>query len=148
VIPLYVMTAGILIARAAGALWPALDGWQAATRAGLALMFVFTGTAHFTRTRADLIAMVPPQIPLPGLAVTLTGLAELAGAVALLVPAWSRMAAYGLMALLVLMFPANLYASRVGHTISGRPHTPLPARALIQALWIGLLWWSAPDASG
>ncbi|MGH7548086.1 MAG: hypothetical protein ACREMM_07920 [Gemmatimonadales bacterium] len=73
-IPLYVMLAGILAARGAGALGVApLDDWQAATRAGLALMFVFTGVAHFTRTREALVCMVPPQLPSAGALVTLTG---------------------------------------------------------------------------
>jgi uncharacterized membrane protein len=145
-IPLYVMTAGILLARAIGALWwPPLDDWQAATRAGLALMFVFTGVAHFTAPRADLLAMVPPRLPYPGALVTITGLAEFAGAIGLVLPGFSRMAAYGLMALLVLLFPANVYASRTGHTILGRPHSPLPIRTLLQLLWIGLLWWSVQD---
>jgi hypothetical protein len=61
-----VMLAGILVARLAGWLgFSALDDWHAATRAGLALMFIFTGTAHFTRTRADLVRMVPPTLPYP-----------------------------------------------------------------------------------
>jgi hypothetical protein len=50
------MIAGIAVARVAGAIgWPALDGWQIAVRVGLAIMFVFTGVAHFARTRADLV---------------------------------------------------------------------------------------------
>ena len=45
----YVMLAGILVARGAGELGvEALANWHAATRAGLAVMFVFTGVAHFT----------------------------------------------------------------------------------------------------
>jgi uncharacterized membrane protein len=146
-IPLYVMAAGILTARLAGALWwPVLSDWQAAARAGLALMFVFTGMAHFTGPRADLVRMVPPRLPFPGFLVTITGIAELTGAVGLVVPSLSRMAAYGLMALLVLMFPANVYAAQSGHTIAGRRHSPLPLRAIIQVFWIGLLWWSVQDA--
>jgi uncharacterized membrane protein len=147
-VPLYVMIAGIALARAIGALWwPPLDDWQASTRTGLALMFVFTGVAHFTGPRADLVAMVPPKLPYPGLLVTITGLAEFAGAFGLLMPGFNRLAAYGLMALLVLLFPANVYASRTGHTIAGRPHTPLPFRTILQIFWIGLLWWSVQDTS-
>jgi uncharacterized membrane protein len=148
-IPLYVMIAGILLTRLIGALWwPPFDDLQAATRAGLALMFVFTGAAHFTGPRADLVAMVPPNLPYPGVLVTITGLAEFAGAIGLMLPAFSRWAAYGLMALLVVMFPANVYASRTGHTIGGRPHTPLPFRTLLQIVWIGLVWWSVQDRRG
>jgi len=86
--------------------------------------------------------MVPPQFPNPGALVTLTGIAELAGAVGLLVPAVARWAAYGLILLLIALFPANVYASRIGHRIGGRPHTPMVFRLPLQLLWIGLLWWA------
>jgi uncharacterized membrane protein len=149
VIPLYVLLAGILVARAAGALgWDAADGWRAATRVGLAVMFVFTGVAHFTSTRADLVRMVPPIFPSPALLVTLTGIAELGGAVGLLLPSTARWAAYGLIALLVAMFPANVFAAQSAHTIRGRPHTPLPLRTLLQLFWVALLWWSVQPGGG
>jgi len=143
VIPFYVMIGGIAAARAVGAIgWPALDDWQIAVRVGLAIMFVFTGLAHFTRTRVDLVRMVPPQLPHPPLLVTVTGIAELVGAVGLIVPALAPWAAYVLIALLIAMFPANLYASRIGHRIAGRPHTRLALRLPLQLLWIALLGWS------
>jgi uncharacterized membrane protein len=113
VIPFFVMLGGILGARAAGAVAvEPFDSWQASTRVGLALMFVFTGVAHFGRTREDLLRMVPPQLPYPGALVTLTGVAELLGAAGLLVPATARWAAIGLAVLLVLMFPATVDAAR------------------------------------
>ena len=137
------MLGGILAARAAGALGvSSLDGWLPAARAGLALMFVFTGIAHFTRTRADLVRMVPPSLPNPELLVTLTGIAELGGAIGLLIPSLARFSAWALAALLVAMFPANVYASRTQHTIGGRPHTPMIIRAPMQVFWIVLLIWS------
>ena len=143
-IPLYVMIAAIAMARAAGALGvDTLDDWRAATRAGFAVMFLFTGAAHFTRTRADLVRMVPPQLPNPEALVTLTGIAEIAGAIGLMIPALARWAALGLIVLLVAMFPANIHAARTGHTIAGRPPTRLVIRAPLQLAWIGLLWWSA-----
>jgi hypothetical protein len=95
----YVMLVAILIARAAGlAGVEVLDNWHAATRAGLAVMFVFTGIAHFTKTRADLVRMVPPQFPAPELLVTLTGMAEILGAIGLLIPGLARLAAWSLAA--------------------------------------------------
>lgn len=142
-IPLYVMIAAIAAARAVGALGvDGLDDWRASTRAGLAIMFLFTGAAHFTRTRADLVRMVPPRLPNPEALVTLTGIAELAGAAGLLIPALARWAALGLIALLVAMFPANIYAARARQRIAGRPPTPLAIRTPLQFLWIALLWWS------
>lgn len=145
--PFAVMLAGIALARAAGALgFGPLDDWHAATRAGLALMFAFTGAAHFSRERADLVRMVPPGVPRPGAWVTFTGIAEFAGAAGLLWPPFARWAARALALMLVLVFPANLHASRTAHTIGGRPHTPMALRLPLQLLWIGLLLWSVPPA--
>jgi uncharacterized membrane protein len=142
-IPFFVKLAAILLARGAGAIgWEPLDDWQVATRVGLAVMFMFTAAAHFNRMRADLIRMVPPKLPNPGALVTLTGIAELAGAVGLLVPGMARWAAYALIALLIALFPANIHAARSAVTIGGRPATPLVARLPLQLFWIGLLWWS------
>jgi len=143
-IPFFVMLGAIVGARVAGAISvEALDSWLAATRIGLALMFAFTGVAHFSRTREDLVRMVPPQLPAPGLLVTLTGVAELLGAIGLLVPATARWAAISLAVLLVLMFPANVHAARAGLQMAGRPPTPLGLRLPIQLVWIGLLCWVA-----
>ena len=143
-IPLFVMLAAILVARGVGAIgWQPLDDWQVATRLGLAVMFAFTAAAHFNSMRADLIRMVPPRLPYPAALVTLTGFAELAGAVGLLVPGVARWAACGLIGLLVVLFPANIHAARDGLTIRGRPATPLATRLPLQLLWIGLLWWAA-----
>ena len=144
-IPFYVMVVAILVARTLGALGMAvLADWEMATRVGLAVMFVFTGLAHFGRTREDLIAMVPPVFPNPGLLVSLTGFAELLGAGGLLFRATAPLAAYGLIGLLIAMFPANIHASRIQHRIAGRPHTRMALRLPLQLLWILLLWWSVP----
>ena len=85
-----------------------------ALRAGLAAMFVLTGVSHFVGMRDQLIAMVPPALPEPELIVTVTGLLELAGAVGLFVPGLARWAAAGLALLLLVMFPANVYAAQAG----------------------------------
>jgi len=144
-IPFHVMLVAMLLARGAGALGvELLDDWPSAVRFGLAVMFLFTATAHFNRYRADLIRTVPPGLPSPATLVTLTGLAEFLGALALLIPWTARLAAYGLILLLIVMFSANVHAARRSRAIGGRPPTPLPIRAPLQALWIFLLWWSIP----
>ena len=65
------------------------------------------------RKRRDLIAIVPPQLPAPGLLVTITGVLELLGAAGLLLPATQVAAAGALLVLMLAMFPANIYASRM-----------------------------------
>lgn len=143
-VPFFIMLVAILVARAAGALGVEyIDSWQMATRVGLAIMFVFTAAAHFNRMRADLIRMVPPQLPSPAALVTLTGIAELAGALGLLLAPLAPWAAIGLALLLLALFPANVYAARAGTTLGGRPATPLALRLPLQLIWIALLCWVA-----
>ncbi len=77
-------------------------------------MFVLTGVAHFVNPlRRDMIAIVPPRLPAPGLLVTVTGVLELAGAAGLLYPPTRVAAAVCLFVLMLVMFPANVYASRM-----------------------------------
>jgi uncharacterized membrane protein len=110
-------------------------------RVALVAMFVFTAISHFhPRTRPNLIRMVPGSLPAPGLLVSATGVLELLGAIGLMVPRVLPAAAYGLMALLVAMFPANVHAAREGLMIAGRRASPLVWRLPLQVFWIAALW--------
>jgi len=117
-----------------------LDSWMMSARIALATMFVFTALAHFTRMKNDLIAMVPPALPRPDLLVFATGVAELAGAVGLLVPATTFWAACGLIVLMAAMLPANISAARRGVLLRGRQATPLWLRVPMQVLFIACAW--------
>jgi uncharacterized membrane protein len=91
-----------------------VDSWPKAVAVGLAAMFVMTGVAHFVPAmRRDMIAIVPPRLPAAGLLVTITGVLELVGAAGLLYPPTRVAAAVCLIALMLVMFPANIYASRM-----------------------------------
>jgi len=106
---------GTLVARVAG--WLGLDyvdSWPQAVAVGLAAMFVMTGIAHFVNPlRRDMIAIVPPRLPAAGPLVTITGVLELLGAAGLLYPPTRVAAAVCLFVLMLVMFPANIYASRM-----------------------------------
>jgi uncharacterized membrane protein len=91
-----------------------VDSWPAAIAVGLALMFTMTAVAHFVPgMRRDMIAIVPPRLPKPALLVTITGVLELLGAIGVLYPPTRVAAAVCLFALMLVMFPANVYASRM-----------------------------------
>jgi len=138
------MFAAWLLARSIGFtdVWPQADSWSGALRVGLAAMFVFTAVSHFhPRTRPDLVRMVPANLPAPTLLVTATGVLEFLGAIGLLVPPALPVAAYGLIALLIAMFPANVHAAREGLMIAGRRATPVLRRLPLQLFWIAALWW-------
>jgi uncharacterized membrane protein len=127
-ITLIVVTAVLLGLGALGV--RAVASWPVAVRGGLAAMFTLTGVAHFVGMRQELIAMVPPALPAPGLLVTITGVLELAGVVGLLLPRTAPWAAGGLSVLLVVMFPANIHAALEG------TGTPLVPRTLMQVLFL------------
>ena len=73
----------------------------------LAMFFVAAGVNHFVRT-GFYLRMMPPYVPFPLAMVQISGVAEIALGVLLLVPGCSAAAAWGLIALLVAVFPANV----------------------------------------
>lgn len=120
-----------------------------ALRISLAAMFAFTAVAHFVpRTRTEMLAMVPPALPMPGVLVSLAGGLELAGAAGLLLPSWTLWAALCLAALLVAMFPANVHAARAGVAIAGRRAMAIGPRLGVQLFWIACLLWVTAAAFG
>ena len=129
---------GTLAARLAG--WLGVDyadSWPAAIAVGLAAMFVMTGVAHFVNPlRRDMIAIVPPRLPSPGLLVTVTGVLELIGAAGLLFPPTRIAAAVCLFVLMLVMFPANVYATRMPNPPKSM-NTRLGLRTVEQIVFVG-----------
>jgi uncharacterized membrane protein len=141
---LIVLFGSWLLLRGIGALGIAvLASWHASARCALAVMFVFTSIAHFNRMKHDMAQMVPPVFRRRLAIVYVTGVLEFAGAIVLLLPSVTRLAAICLVLLLIALFPANVYAAGRGITLRGRPATPLWLRAPMQAFFVGLLIWSA-----
>jgi len=139
-VPFLVLVTATLAFRAAGAAGvQLLNGWTPCLRAGLALMFLLTASAHWGKRRADLIAMVPPAFPRPALIVTVTGVLEILGALGLLLPPVAPVAAACLALLLLAMFPANVRAARQNLQIGNTAATPLPLRTALQIVFIAAL---------
>ena len=120
----------------------AFSTWHDSARYALAVMFIFTASAHFNKMKHDLVRMIPAYLPQPLLLVYITGVLELMGALGLLLPQFRTLAATCLIALLVGMFVANVNAAGKGVTLRGKPPTPLWLRAPMQIFFIALLWWS------
>src|SRR5688572_6256106 len=142
--PLIVLIVVTLAARGVGYLgFKRVGTWPDAVRLALAVMFLFTASAHFTPMKHDLAAMIPPpftgSLPL----IYATGLLEIAGAIGLLIPRFQRIAAICLILMLLGLLPANIYAAINGIPFRGLAPTPLIPRVLLQLFWIALLWWSS-----
>jgi uncharacterized membrane protein len=135
--PLITLLAGSIAARIVG--WfgvDYVDTWVKAIAVGLAAMFVLTGVAHFVPPlRDNLIAIVPPQLPGPGLLVSITGVLEFLGAVGLLVPVTRVAAAVCLLLLMLAMFPANIYAARMPNPPKSMT-TQLPLRTAEEIVYL------------
>ena len=140
---LFALLVSLLLLRGIGALgFATFASWPAATRYALAVMLLFTASAHFTSMKEDLIRMVPSWVPRPRVVVFITGICEILGAIGLLVPVVQRASGIALILFFVAVFPANVRAARAGVTLRGKPATPLWIRTPMQVLFIGLIWWS------
>ena len=105
----------------------------------LALLFAGAGGLHFVLPRAY-ARIVPPWLPNAPLLVAVSGAAEVLGAIGLLLHLTRRAAGWGLIALLIAVFPANVQMLRLAQ-VAG-------ASVLWQiALWVRLplqavlIWW-------
>jgi uncharacterized membrane protein len=100
------------------------------------IAFVFAGISHFTKERFFMKAM-PPYIPFHKAMVLVSGIAEIILGLGLLFPATRVYAAWGLIMLLVAVFPANIYMATSGkfHKI---PSFLLWLRLPLQFV---LIWW-------
>ena len=114
-----------------------VDSWPQAAAVGLAAMFVMTGIAHFVNPlRRDMIAIVPPRLPAAGPLVTITGVLELVGSAGLLYPPTRVAAAVCLFVLMLVMFPANVYAARMPNPPKSM-NSRLPVRTAEEIVFLG-----------
>lgn len=101
-----------------------------------AVFFIIAGSMHLLMP-APYLKIMPPWIPWHLALVYISGAAEIAGGMGLLIPNLRRAAAWGLVALLVAVFPANIYMA-TEHIPQTSPAWILWARLPLQPL---MIWW-------
>jgi uncharacterized membrane protein len=101
----------------------------------LTVGMVGAGANHFVAPAAY-VAMMPSALPAPAALVYISGVAEILGGLGLILPATRRLAGWGLIALFVAIFPANINMSVHHLSLGGRevPTWALWARLQSQAL--------------
>ncbi|WP_255198655.1 DoxX family protein [Halorarius litoreus] len=110
-------------------------------------LYVLAGVLHFVAPKVY-AQIVPPQLPRPLDLVYLSGVAEIVLGVGVLFDRTRRLSAWGIVALLVAVFPANVYMATSDVTLTGVPDwasdppaaarwARLPLQAVL-ALWA---WW-------
>jgi uncharacterized membrane protein len=115
-----------------------------------AIFFVVAGVMHFANEGFYLKIMpdyIPASLHLP--AVYVSGVFEMLLGIMLLVPRTTRLAAWGLIALLVAVFPANIYAYQHSQELFGIDPAIHFGRLPLQAVMIVWAWWyTRPEAVG
>jgi len=113
-------------------------------------LYVVAGVLHFVAPELY-VQIIPPMLPAPLALVYLSGVAEIAVGVGLLIPRTRRYAAWATIALLVTIFPANVYMATsmvVVEGIGGSDPSPLirwgrlPLQGVL-ILWA--YWYTDPD---
>lgn len=104
-----------------------------------AILYVGTGLLHFIKPEPYL-RIVPPYVPWHAKMVQISGVFEILGGVGLLFAPSRKVAAWGLVALLIAVFPANLYMATNPSEAGAVSIAPWLrwGRLPIQAL---LIWW-------
>ena len=93
---------------------------------------------HFVYTGAY-VAIVPRYLPSPVLLVQVSGVAEILGGIGLLLPQTRQAAAWGIVALLVAILPANITMAMDHARWPSIPAWVLWARVPLQ---VPLIWWA------
>ena len=99
------------------------------------LSFALAGLYHFINP-AFYLRMMPPYLPWHLFLVYLSGFFEAALGLLLLVPKYTRLAAWGLIALLVAVFPANVQMALNPQLFPDIPPVVLWLRLPLQAVFI------------
>jgi uncharacterized membrane protein len=104
----------------------------------LAIAFIAAGVNHFVNP-AFYLKIMPPVLPAPLFLIYLSGFFQIALGVALLIPKYTRLAAWGIVALLIAVFPANIYMAMNAELFSEYNRTLLYLRLPVQFVFI---WWA------
>ncbi len=112
--------------------------WRKLVLLGLAGFFLNVGVDHFINPEFYL-AIMPPSFPLHAEAVYISGFFEILGGVCLLVPRLRKIAGWGLVVLLICVYPANIYMAL---TPEAFPEIPLSLLYFRLALQFLFFYWA------
>jgi uncharacterized membrane protein len=106
----------------------------------LAFGFVLAGINHFIN--ADFyLKMMPPYLPAHLFLIYLSGIFQIALGILLLIPKYTRLAACGMIALLIAVFPANVYMAMNAENFPEFSRTALYFRLPLQIVLIAWAFW-------
>ncbi|WP_075351324.1 DoxX family protein [Algoriphagus marinus] len=108
----------------------------------MAAFYFLGGINHFLQPEFYL-PLIPEYLPEKDLLNTIAGIAEVVGAIGLLIPQTRKIAAWGIVAMLVAFIPSHVYFIQIGSCLE---------EGLCVSEWIGwirlvlihplLIWWA------
>jgi uncharacterized membrane protein len=112
--------------------------WRKLALLALSAFFITVGIDHFINPDFYL-AIMPPMLPLHLEAVYVSGFFEILGGLGLLLSRFRKISGWGLLALLIAVYPANIY---MAITPEAFPHIPIYALYLRLALQFLFFFWA------
>ena len=110
----------------------------------MAYFYINVGIKHFTEPEWFL-QIYPPFLPFGLAAVYISGFFEVLFGIMLLIPKTRYYAGWGLIALLIAVFPANIYLAYTNGAAMDISAAVAWGRLPFQALFIGLAYWHSKD---
>jgi uncharacterized membrane protein len=107
----------------------------------LAAFFILAGLNHFLNKKFY-VSMMPPYLPAHLELVYLSGLLEILGGITVLFAKTRRWAGYGLISLMVAVFPANIYMAMNPALFANVSSWALYLRLPLQIVIIGWIYWT------
>ena len=105
--------------------------WRKIVLFGLAAFFINIGVNHFVNPDFYL-SIMPPAFPMHAEAVYVSGFFEVLGGICVLIPRLRKIAGWGLVALLVAVYPANIYMAITPEAFPDFPVALLYVRLVFQ----------------
>ena len=108
--------------------------WKNFVLFGLSVFFIYFGIDHFINPDFYL-SIMPPSFPLHEEAVYISGFFEIVGGIGVLIPRFRKIAGWGLVALLIAVYPSNIYMAITPEAFPDIPVEMLYFRLVLQFLF-------------
>ena len=114
----------------------------------MSILYIYVGINHFIDTKSFLI-IIPPYLQTIGLEIIyLSGIFEIILGILLIIPKYRKIASYGIILLLIAVYPANIYLA-----FNEEPQNLMGissfmaswVRLPLQFIFIGLAYWHSKD---
>ena len=106
----------------------------------MSLLYISSGVQHFANT-SWFMKIMPPYLPYHKELIYLSGVIEIILGIMLLFEKTRFLAGWGLILLLIAVFPANVYAAQTNGVAMGTSAAIAWGRLPLQGLFIALAYW-------